>query len=263
MIYPRAEHVEGIHTMFHLAQSQKPAETATTAVRGGFKNRLIDLLSVRHLSCTFGLATQQALTSTISILFTGNENPRARAMFEYTPPLNFAIGSLGQFMSIGHTAQDQTFCGLACWNRTSSHFGEYDRYSKEHQSPISIDRVPVHIPPAVKAAKYTKYKHTRLARQDDEARLLELLPSVWSKSQDFVPCHFLRSKRSENPQYEALSYTWGTLARDVPIFAVPNPLPDGLVVSDALPTMPQLYAALKRLRLVESVSTLVGRSDMY
>jgi hypothetical protein len=170
-------------------------------------------------------------------------------MFEYTPTLNFALGNLGKFTSISHTAQDQTFRGLACWNRTSSHFGEYNRYSKERRNPISIDRVPVHIPPAVKAAKHTEYKHTRLAGEGDEIRLLELLPSVWSKPQDLVACRLVGSKLTENPQYEALSYRWGTLARDVPIFAVPHPLPDGLVVSDALPTTPQLYAVLKRLRL--------------
>jgi hypothetical protein len=54
IIHARVEHVEGIQ--FHLVQSRKPADTATTARGDGFKNRLIDSLSVHHLSRTIDLA---------------------------------------------------------------------------------------------------------------------------------------------------------------------------------------------------------------
>ena len=111
---------------------------------------------------------------------------------------------------------------------------------------MSIDRVPVYTQPAVKEAKYTEYRHTRLTEEGDHIRLLELLPAICSKSPEFIACQLITKRLSENPQYEALSYTWGTLARDVPVFVVPNPLPDGLVVSVALSITPQLYAALRR-----------------
>jgi len=132
--------------------------------------------------------------------------------------------------------------------RTTRAPREYNRYDKEHQHPISIDQIPVSIPSAVKEAEYAAYKHSPLPQNGDEIRLLELLPATFHKSPDFIACRLVIRRLSEDPQYEALSYTWGTLARDVPIFVVPNALPEGLAVSKALPVTPQLYAALKRLR---------------
>lgn len=104
------------------------------------------------------------------------------------------------------------------------------------------------IPSAVKGAEYAAYKHSPLPQNGDEIRLLELLPATFPKSRDFISCRLVIRPLSEAPQYEELSYTWGTLARDVPVFVVPNPLPEWLAVSEALPVTPQLYAALKSVR---------------
>jgi len=149
---------------------------------------------------------------------------------------------------LSHGIWDTAGKAFVHWHRTSSRYGEFNRYSKDHQDPISIDRVPVLIPQAVKEAKHTEYKHAQLHKDKDQIRLLELLPAVWSKSQDYIACRLVAKKLSETPQYEALSYTWGTLARDVPIYVVPNPLPQDLIVTEALLMTPSLYSALTRLR---------------
>ncbi len=167
---------------------------------------------------------------------------------EYIGGVGSALSNIGGALSIGFGVQRETWRALACLNVLRGRPGEYNRYDKEHQHPISIDHVPVFIPSAVKGAEYAAYKHSPLPQNGDEIRLLELLPATFSKSRDFISCRLVIRRLSEVPQYEALSYTWGTLARDVPVFVVPNPLPEGLATSEALPVTPQLYAALKRLR---------------
>jgi hypothetical protein len=170
------------------------------------------------------------------------------ASFGYIGSVNLGLSTASPAVSIGHGIQREIWRSHACLNGLWSLPGEYNRYGKEHQRPISIDLVPVCIPPSVKEAKYSDYKHTPLSEKGDEIRLLELLPALFSKSRDFIACRLVVKRLSENLQYEALSYTWGTRARDVLIFVVPHPLPDGLLVSEALQMTPQLYAALKRLR---------------
>jgi Heterokaryon incompatibility protein (HET) len=159
-----------------------------------------------------------------------------------------SINRIGDMLTMGHAAQRDVWRSVACLNQLWAQPGEYNRYCKDHQRPISIDSVPVSIPSAVRGAKYATYQHTPLSENGDEIRLLELLPALFTKSKDFIACRLVVRRLSECPQYEALSYTWGTLARDVPIFIVPSPLPQGLLVSEALPMTPQLYAGLKRLR---------------
>lgn len=170
---------------------------------------------------------------------------------EHMSALSFGLSNLDPALTLSHAIQGQAFRGLACLHSIHAHHGEHNRYSKEHQRPISIDHVPVQIPLAVRDAKCSEYKHSRLT-EGDQIRLLELLPTTWSKSPDFIACRLVTKKLSGKPPYEALSYTWGTLAREVPMFVVPHqlpsPLPDGFVVCDALLMTPQLYAALKRLR---------------
>ncbi|PMD48141.1 HET-domain-containing protein [Hyaloscypha variabilis F] len=170
------------------------------------------------------------------------------ASLGYVGALGSALSNIGVTLSIGHGVQREIWRTRAGLNVLHWHPGEYNRYDKEHQTPIPIDQVPVSIPSAVKGAEYAVYKHSPLPQNRDEIRLLELLPATFPKSRDFIACRLLVRRLSEVPQYEALSYTWGTLARDVPIFVVPNPPPEELVVSEALPVTPQLYAALKRLR---------------
>jgi hypothetical protein len=156
----------------------------------------------------------------------------------YIDTLNFGLTTFNPALSLSHGMQGQVFRGVARLNSTSFHHGEQNRYSKDHQHPISIDQIPVHVPPAVRDAKYTEYKHARLTSQGDQIRLLELLPATWPKSQDFIACRLVTRNLSEQPRYEALSYTWGTLAREIPIFVVPAPLPAGLMVYDALLVTP-------------------------
>ncbi|KAE9376315.1 HET-domain-containing protein [Stipitochalara longipes BDJ] len=170
-------------------------------------------------------------------------------MLGYMGGLNSAFSNnLGNVLTIGHGLERETWRTVACLNVIRWRPGEFNRYDKEHQQPLSIDKVPVSIPSVVRSTEYATYKHSPLTQNGDEIRLLELLPATFAKFRDFVACRLVVRRLSEDPQYEALSYTWGTLARDVPIFVVPNPPPEGLVVSEALPMTPQLYAALKRLR---------------
>jgi hypothetical protein len=159
-----------------------------------------------------------------------------------------AFPNIGGTMLIGHSLHREIWRSIACLGVLGSRPGEHNRYGKGHEQPISIGHVPVYIPPTVKETKHIEYRHTPLAGTGDEIRLLELLPTLFSKSRDFIACRLVVTRLSENPQYEALSYTWGTRPRDIPIFVVPDSLPEGLVVSEALPVTPQLYAALKRLR---------------
>jgi hypothetical protein len=175
--------------------------------------------------------------------------------------VNFGLSTSDPATTYNHALQRQIWESLACWSRTSSHFGEHNLYSKDHQRALSIDRVPVHIPVAVKEAKFTKYKLQELNGEGDLIRLLELLPRTWSKSPDFIACRLVIKWLSEDPKYEALSYTWGTLARDIPIFVVPSPLPHDLVVSEALLVTASLYAALRKLRR-EQVSRFLWVDQM-
>jgi hypothetical protein len=152
-----------------------------------------------------------------------NTRQDSMASLGYIGALGSALSNIGVTLSIGHGVQREIWRTRAGLNVLHWHPGEYNRYDKEHQNPIPIDQVPVSIPSAVKGAEYAVYKHSPLPQNRDEIRLLELLPATFPKSRDFIACRLLVRRLSEVPQYEALSYTWGTLARDVPIFVVPNP----------------------------------------
>lgn len=81
------------------------------------------------------------------------------AAFGYLGGTSFALSNLGGMVSIGHGIQRDLSRSRACLNGMWSQHVEHNRYDKEHQRPISIDRVPVYIPRSVKEAEYTDYKH--------------------------------------------------------------------------------------------------------
>lgn len=130
------------------------------------------------------------------------------SFFGYIGGMNITPSRAGM-LNFGHAAQREMWRSVACMYQLWAQPGEYNRYCKDHQKPISIDVVPVSIPPAVRAAEFTTYKHTPLTGNGDEIRLLELLPALFTKSRDFVACRLVVRRLCEDPQYEALSYTWG------------------------------------------------------
>jgi hypothetical protein len=129
---------------------------------------------------------------------------------------------------------------------------EFDRYSKVDQSPLPIDRVPVNIPRGVRETRFKAYQYTALPSSVNggpNIRALEILPPTERGGQDFVWCKVhTRSLHGPRP-FEALSYTWGTLSRDVPIFVHSDDEARGSGEPQALLVTPHLYAALKRLGL--------------
>jgi hypothetical protein len=132
---------------------------------------------------------------------------------------------------------------------------EFDRYSKLDQNPISIDRVPVKIPRRVRETRFQTYQYTALPYGVNDAphiRVLEILSPTEHGDEDFIWCRVHSRSLYDACPFEALSYTWGTLARDVPILVHSDSEPE----PQALLVTPQLYAALKRLRL-ESRSRMI------
>ena len=165
-----------------------------------------------------------------------------------------SVDALSGLLGFGQTSRRLTTRGTAklatIWHR----FGETNRYSKDHKTPISVDSISVEIPSSVRQAQFEDYKHAPVSSENKEIRVLELLPAKWSKARDFVACRLMsKSLVSDNDlTYETLSYCWGKSAREIPVFTVPSEVPDHGKISEALTVTPQLFAALRRLRLEES-----------
>ena len=130
-------------------------------------------------------------------------------------------------------------------------YGETNRYSKEQDNPTPVDSIPILVPGVIREAPHHEYKHRSVNSAHKEVRLLELLPKRWSKSKDFIACRLVtrRLDGTAGLGYEALSYCWGRATRDIPIFVIPNPLPERGKADEALLVTPQVYAILRSLRL--------------
>lgn len=183
-------------------------------------------------------------------------------MFGAAFQLGPALGAMGALASLGDAINSKTADASVPLATMRRPHRETDRYSKLDQNPISIDTIPVNIPRAVRDAKFGPYEYTGLqsnATENPRIRLLEILPSATQDSGtvDFLKCKIHIRELSDPVSFEALSYTWGTHARDIPIFIVPDGLQDPSDSQQkALLVTPQLYAALRRLRK-ESTSRMI------
>ncbi|KAH7176773.1 heterokaryon incompatibility protein-domain-containing protein [Dactylonectria macrodidyma] len=79
-------------------------------------------------------------------------------------------------------------------------------------------------------------RYEPLSTSDDEIRILDLLPGLGP-----ISCRLRNVKLSDHPQYEALSYCWGTSAKKRVISINDHPVPIGI----------NLYSALQHLRTNE------------
>ena len=122
-------------------------------------------------------------------------------------------------------------------------FGFY----KASQSSISIDKSPVRLPDCPGKDELEWYKH-RPIDASHQIRIIELLPpqksSARGNSLESIRCKIHCSNLNQDPEYEALSYTWGSMNRYLVISVLQDE--DG---EEALFATPQLVMALTRLRL--------------
>jgi Heterokaryon incompatibility protein (HET) len=111
----------------------------------------------------------------------------------------------------------------------------------------SVDKTPVRLPdcPGKDELKWHKYQHINASHQ---IRLIELLPPerypARNNSLERIRCKFHCTNLDQNPEYEALSYTWGSISRSKVISVLL-----GEDEEEALFATPQLVMALTRLRL--------------
>lgn len=87
---------------------------------------------------------------------------------------------------------------MACLEGMSYKFGEVNRYSKDHQDPVSIDHVPVQHRQAVKEVKHTVLKYEPLVVQD--IKLLDLLPVTSAKTPEILSCNLVRKSLLGKPK---------------------------------------------------------------
>ena len=163
-------------------------------------------------------------------------------------------GMHGQLLAINQTQGRMLQRGTAGLAGFSFRYGETNRYSKDHFEPIRVDSIHVDVPSTLMSASCQPFKHSRVSLEGKEIRLLELLPSKWSKNRDFVACRMVKRSLADEDglRYETLSYCWGRQERRVPVFVVPVPLPVDGKIDEVVFVTPQLYAALRRLRHEEA-----------
>jgi Heterokaryon incompatibility protein (HET) len=169
-------------------------------------------------------------------------------VFGYLGGINVAMDSINASSRFVQTIESKAIDSVSTIWSFHRPLGETNRYSKEHQDPIPIDSIPAPVPDQVKSVKIEKYEYEELNPQTNEIRILELLPRNWHEVEDFVACRLLHKSLDENPQFEALSYTWGRKAGDVPIFIDPKTILEDGKVNEAIKITPTLYVALKRFR---------------
>ena len=98
-------------------------------------------------------------------------------------------------------------------------------------------------PPTI-AMEESNFKHSPLSRDEDEIRLVDLLPCTDSTAS--IRCNIQHVKLSDRPQYEALSYVWGSVDE-----------PKSIEIDGKKQSIREnLYLALKRLRLVAKPRSL-------
>ncbi|KAH0559818.1 hypothetical protein GP486_003666 [Trichoglossum hirsutum] len=122
--------------------------------------------------------------------------------------------------------------------------GETNRYTKSLERPLSTEPPPKGRPPVFDTLNLEAYKYSPLSTTPEQVRLLKLLPPSSEISDDCVRCEILSTSLSNPQEYEALSYTWGTLEKDFPIVVVS----EDLTKQSAIFATPHLYEALIRLR---------------
>jgi hypothetical protein len=170
------------------------------------------------------------------------------AMLGYLGGINVAMSGMNVLSRFGQVIEGKAIDGTATICSFNRPLGETNRYSKEHQDPIPIDNIPAPVPDQVKSVKIEKYEYEELNPQRKEIRILELLPRNWYEIKDSVACRLLCKSLDEDPQFEALSYTWGRKACDVPILIAPETILEDGKANEAITITPTLYIALKRLR---------------
>jgi hypothetical protein len=170
------------------------------------------------------------------------------AMLGYLGGINVAMSGMNVLSRFGQVIEGKAIDGTATICSFNRPLGETNRYSKEHQDPIPIDNIPAPVPDQVKSVKIEKYEYEELNPQRKEIRILELLPRNWYEIKDSMACRLLCKSLDEDPQFEALSYTWGRKACDVPILIAPETILEDGKANEAITITPTLYIALKRLR---------------
>jgi hypothetical protein len=182
--------------------------------------------------------------------------------FDFAGLMGQSLQIAAPMMNLGEVAVKGADTATVLLTSLSHHRGETNRYTKSHDQRV-LTKVPETVRPSVLAAfEYDKYRYTKLA-SDQHIRLLKLhppgsgSPNSISNSDDFISCEIEEVALTDNPKYEALSYSWGIFPRDFPVVVMPATAQTGNPSTDtALVTNPSLYTALKRLRHPTETRTL-------
>jgi hypothetical protein len=119
-------------------------------------------------------------------------------------------------------------------------------FYQPREAPSLADDSPVRLPRVLGKDELEEYHHLPI-NADNEIRLIELLPPkkkpLDGPSDDFIYCKIHTALILQPPDYEALSYSWGSVDRNLPI----SVLSDNSVEEAFFGTR-QLMMALRRLR---------------
>lgn len=114
------------------------------------------------------------------------------------------------------------------------------------QSSDSIDQSPLRLPHILGKDELESYTHIAIDASH-QLRLIELLPpkkaSAGKNSLEMLRCKVHAPFLQQVPEYEALSYNWGQMDRNLPISVILDQSEE-----KALLVTPQLMMSLKRLR---------------